>query len=134
MSALLPYPALATLLALLVYGFDFLRCGQARGRHKVVAPAVTGHPDFERKLRIQQNMVEQLIVFLPALWIFSETASAFWGGLLGLVFVIGRLLYSLAYAADPAKRSLGFMIGAAATATLLLGGLAATLRLIVLLT
>jgi malate dehydrogenase (oxaloacetate-decarboxylating)(NADP+) len=31
------------------------------------APATTGHPEFERKLRVQENMLEQLIVFLPAL-------------------------------------------------------------------
>jgi uncharacterized MAPEG superfamily protein len=118
------YPALVTVLALMVYIWNFMGAGQARGKHQIVAPATTGHPEFERKLRIQQNMLEQLIVFLPSLWIFCKTVDPLIGAALGLVFVIGRIIYSAAYAADPARRSLGFSLGALPTVILLLGSLA----------
>jgi uncharacterized MAPEG superfamily protein len=123
------YPALVTVLALLVYAWNFMSAGQARGKHKIQAPATTGHPEFERKLRVQENMIEQLIVFLPSLWIFCLTIQPLVGAALGLVFVIGRILYSAAYAADPAKRSLGFGLGIFPTLILLLGSLVGVIRL-----
>ncbi len=42
---------------------------------------------------------------------------------MGLVWIAGRIVYALAYAADPGKRSLGFMIQSLATAVLLFGAL-----------
>ncbi len=117
------WPALVTCLALLVYGWNFNEAGRARGKHKIIAPATTGHPEFERKLRIQQNMLEQLIVFIPSLWIFSLTVQVLVGAALGLLFVIGRIIYSVSYASDPAKRGLGFGLGILPTAILLIGGL-----------
>ena len=122
------YPALITCLALFVYVWNFMSAGQARGKQKIAAPATTGHPEFERKLRVQENMLEQLIVFLPALWIFCLTVQPLVGAGLGLVFVIGRILYSVGYAADPAKRSLGFGLGIFPTLILLLGGLVGVIR------
>ncbi len=122
------YPALITCLALLVYFWNFMSAGQARGKHKIQAPATTGHPEFERKLRVQGNMLEQLIIFLPSLWIFCLTIQPLIGAALGLVFVIGRILYSAAYAADPAKRSLGFGLGIFPTLILLIGGLVGVIK------
>jgi uncharacterized membrane protein YecN with MAPEG domain len=126
------YPALITCLALLVYAWNFAGAGAARGKHKILAPATTGHPEFERKLRIQQNMLEQLIVFLPSLWIFSLTVQVLVGTALGLVFVIGRVLYSVSYANDPAKRGPGFLLGALASIILLIGGLVGVIRLFII--
>jgi len=122
------YPALITVLALLVYVWNFMGAGQARGKHQILAPATTGHPEFERKLRIQQNMLEQLIVFLPSLWIFCLTVQPLIGAILGLIFVIGRVIYSAAYAADPSKRGLGFGLAALPTIILLLGALVGVIR------
>ena len=122
------YPALVTLLALFVYAWNFMSAGQARGKHKIAAPATTGHPEFERKLRVQQNMIEQLIVFIPALWIFCLTVQPLIGAILGLIFVFGRILYSTAYAAHPSRRSLGFGLGILPTLILLIGALAGVIR------
>ena len=122
------YPALVTVLALFVYFWNMIACGRARSKSGIKAPAVTGSPEFERALRIQQNMLEQLIVFLPSLWIFCLTVQPLIGAILGLIFVIGRIIYSAAYAADPAKRSLGFGLGALPTIILLLGALAGVIR------
>ncbi len=123
------YPAIVTCLALLVYVWNFVSAGQARGKHKIMAPATTGHPEFERKLRIQQNMLEQLIVFIPSLWIFSLTLQPLVGAALGILFVIGRMIYSISYANDPAKRSLGFGLGILPTLILLIGGLIGAIHL-----
>jgi glutathione S-transferase len=119
---------LITCLALLVYVWNFMAVGQARGKHGIKAPAITGNPDFERVFRVQQNMVEQLIVFLPALWIFSTTVSPLWGAVIGAVWVVGRIIYSAAYYSNADKRGTGFIISALASAVLLIGGLVGTLR------
>ena len=73
-------------------------------------------------------MIEQLIVFLPSLWIFCLTVQPLIGAILGLIFVFGRILYSVAYAADPSKRSLGFGLGILPTLILLIGALAGVIR------
>jgi len=124
------YPAIVTSLALLVYFWNAMSAGGARAKHKILAPATTGHPEFERKLRVQENMLEQLIMFIPSLWIFSLTVQPLVGAALGIVFVIGRIIYSISYANDPAKRGLGFGLGMLPTIILLLGGLVGAVRLL----
>jgi len=121
------YPALVTCLALLVYLWTVIGVIRARGRSGLKAPAVTGDPDFERHFRIQQNTVEQLVLFLPSLWIFSLEVSQVWGSIIGLVFVAARAFYAVSYARDPAARGPGFSIGFVATLVLLIGGLIGTL-------
>jgi glutathione S-transferase len=122
------YPALATCLAMLVYAWSIFLCGRARGTYGVKAPAVTGHPEFEKRFRAQQNTLEQLMLFLPSLWVFSLVVSPLWGGLVGLGFVLGRILYVASYIRDPASRDAGFVIGSVAVAILLLGGLGGVLK------
>uniref|UniRef100_A0A8C7EBS2 Microsomal glutathione S-transferase 2 n=1 Tax=Nothoprocta perdicaria TaxID=30464 RepID=A0A8C7EBS2_NOTPE len=43
--------------------------GRSRIKHKVMPPAVTGAPEFERTFRAQQNCAEFYPIFLTALWI-----------------------------------------------------------------
>ena len=126
------YPALVTLLALLVYFWILLRAGSARSKHDIKAPAITGHPDFERALRVQQNTLELLIMFIPSLWIFSLTIQVLVGAALGLIFVIGRIVYAISYAADPAKRSLGFGLSIIPILILVIGGLVGVIRLMIM--
>lgn len=122
------YPSLVTCLALLVYGWTIFACGRARARYGIKAPAVAGHPQFERHFRIQQNTLEQTVLFLPSLWIFSTHVSQFWGGIIGLVFVVGRVIYVASYSRNPDARGPGFAIGMVATLVLFTGGLVAVLR------
>jgi len=115
-----------TIVALLVlaqYMLFSFQVGKARGQYEIEAPAVSGHPVFERRLRVQQNTLEQLVVFLPSLWFFGIYVSAWLGALLGLVFLVGRFLYSAGYVAEPGKRTMGFAIGFLVQVTLLLGAL-----------
>lgn len=103
--------ALVTALALVQFFYFGYAVSMARMRHGIEAPATTGHPDFDRNFRIHQNTLEQLIVFLPALWIFGWYVHGLIAALLGLVFIAGRHLYRARYLEDPEKRALGVMIG-----------------------
>ena len=89
--------ALDTLLAVFVTFVLGGRVGYMRGRHKIDAPATVGHPQFERAFRTHVNTVENLILFLPLLWI----ATVFYGGTipfwLGIAWVISRLIYAWGY-------------------------------------
>ena len=116
-------PSLVTGLALLFYIATIFIAGQARGRYQIKAPATTGHPAFERAYRVQQNTIEQLVVFLPALWLFSLFVSPLWGAVIGVVWIIGRILYAASYLRDAEKRGPGMMITMISGAILLVGGL-----------
>jgi uncharacterized membrane protein YecN with MAPEG domain len=110
-------------LALIEYAVFVVMAGQARGRYGIAAPATTGHPIFERHFRVQQNTVEQLVIFLPALFLCAHFASEVMAAVLGLVFILGRALYARGYVLDPAKRGPGFLLTIAASFFLLLGAM-----------
>jgi glutathione S-transferase len=107
--------------------FTFL-VGRARGRYNVKAPATTGHEVFERYFRVQQNTLETLVAFIPGISLFALFVDPNWAAWIGLVYVVGRLLYFRAYVADPAKRGPGFGLSLLSIATLLVGGLIGALR------
>ncbi|HLO49865.1 MAG TPA: MAPEG family protein [Kamptonema sp.] len=116
-----PLPSLVTASALLVYLVVTINVGRARAKYKVLPPQMTGNPDFERALRVQQNTVEQLVLFLPSLWLFSEFISPIWASGIGAFWLVGRILYAWGYYQAAEKRMLGFGITAFATSTLLAG-------------
>ena len=115
------YVYLVILLMLVEYLFMGYFVSRARTRFKFPAPATTGHPEFERYLRVQQNTVEQLIVVIPALWIFAVTLNPSWAALLGAVFIVGRAIYAWGYIQAPAQRHYGYMIGFVPMIVLLVG-------------
>ena len=117
------FPALVIALALVLYVVVFAMAGQARHRFDIKAPAVTGPPEFERAFRVQQNTLEQIVWFIPALWLFALYVSSFWGGIIGLVWIAGRAYYARSYYRDPETRGPGFMVGFASAAVLLIGAL-----------
>jgi glutathione S-transferase len=119
--------AIVTILALVEFIWLGMRVGAARGKYAVKAPATTGHDIFERHYRVQHNTLEQLVVFLPALWLFGTYVSGGIGALIGVVFLVGRAMYAFAYVEDPAKRSTGFMLTLVPSVLLLLGGLGGAL-------
>jgi uncharacterized membrane protein YecN with MAPEG domain len=115
-------------LALLELVWFGVQTGRARGRYKIEAPAVTGHPIFERHFRVQQNTIEQIVVFLPALFLFATYVHAPTAAGLGAVYLVGRLVYERGYVADPAKRGVGFALTSIPSLLLLLGGLVGAVR------
>lgn len=125
------YLTIVTLLALIEFLAFGMLVAQARGKYGIKAPATSGHPEFERRFRVHQNTQEQLLIFLPSLWLFGQLLSPLWGAVLGLVFVIGRIVYAVGYYADPEKRTAGFLIGGLASFALMLGALYAAVVLLV---
>lgn len=115
--------AIVTALAVMqLFWFSYL-VGKERVKHGVHAPAMSGHPDFERASRVHQNTAEQLIILLPGLWLFAYYIQPLIAAGLGAVFIVGRMIYRSSYLADPGKRSAGFGIGAVPMAVLVVGGL-----------
>jgi len=115
--------AIVTLVSLLVYVWMILRIGGARRRSGIDAPAMTGDPELERHIRVQANTVEWLVIYLPSLWLFAIYWNDLFAAAAGVVWIIGRILYALGYAADAKKRELGFIIQMLATAVLLFSAL-----------
>ncbi len=88
----------------------------ARGKHKIKAPATTGHEGFERAFRAHLNMIENFVVFLP---IFIVSAMNSGGDILtksfsptifvvGCVWLLSRIAGSVRYI-----KSWNFKIGIA---------------------
>lgn len=115
--------AAVTLLSLLTYVWLGLRVARARGRFGVTAPATTGNEDFERVFRAHQNTLEWLPLYLTSLWLFAIYWRDDVAAILGVVWIIGRVLYGLGYAREAGARSLGFMVQALVVAVLLFGAL-----------
>ena len=111
-----------TILAVIFYIVTAIRVGRMREKNNIAAPAVTGHPEFERAYRVQMNTLEAMPVFLPGLWLaaYYFTKAPLLAPALGLVWIVGRIIYMQAYMADPSKRSLGFTIAALSQIALLL--------------
>ena len=114
-----------TLIEFMVFG---VLVGIARGKYNCPAPASAGDPIFERFYRVQQNTMEQLVVFLPAITIYGYYGNPTIAAGVGLVFPISRLIYLQAYVSDPAKRGRGFVPGFFAIAYLLIAGLIAAIQ------
>jgi uncharacterized membrane protein YecN with MAPEG domain len=72
---------------------------------------------------VQANTLEWLPIYLVSLWLFALYWGDLWAFPLAVVWMVGRLLYSRGYMADPGKRETGFAIQALACAVLLFGAL-----------
>jgi uncharacterized membrane protein YecN with MAPEG domain len=117
--------AIVTLFSLIFYFLTSINVARARGVSGIDAPTMTGHPQLERAVRVQMNTLEWLPIFLVTLWLFDVFTPKPYGGLvaaaLGVVWIVGRILYLTGYMSDPAKRSRGFAIQALSCAVLLIG-------------
>lgn len=115
--------AMVTGLAVLQSFLFAFQVGQTRVRHGIIAPAMSGQPEFDRAFRVHANTVEQLVIFLPGLWMFGYYVHELTGAALGVLFIIGRFIYRNAYLNDPKGRSAGFGIGALSMVVLVVGGM-----------
>jgi glutathione S-transferase len=122
MESMQPIAVVTVLAVFQAFAFAFL-VGKQRVKHEVKAPGISGDAEFERAFRIHQNTVEQLVIFLPALWLFGYYVHSLIGAGLGLVFVISRFIYRKGYLNDPTARATGFGMGALTMMILLFGGL-----------
>lgn len=113
--------AAVVVLATLFIAYTFINVGIARGKTRINAPAVTGHPTLDRAYRVQLNTVEQAIMFFPLLWLATRYfhGLAWLPAVFGLVWVLGRVIYLVGYMSAPEKRSAGFLISLVSTVGLL---------------
>ena len=106
----MPWIVLVAVFALLQFSVFGALVGRARGRYGVHAPATTGHEMFERYYRVQYNTLEQIVVFLPAL--FLSAGYGFGGdwmsAALGAVYLIAPAFDLPSEVRDPNSRGLGF--------------------------
>ena len=117
------YVSLVVLLALLEYSVFLAIVGGTRGKYGVEAPATSGHPEWERLYRIQVNTAEQLVLWVPAIYAFAYYVSEAWAAGIGLLFVVGRILYFFGYRAAPEKRLVGAVLAGPPTYLMVLGAL-----------
>jgi glutathione S-transferase len=108
-----------TLVTLVFYLGLAMHTAILRGRHRVMAPATAGHPEFDLAVRIHANTLEYLVPFLVALWmcaIFFEPLPA---AILGIVWLFGRVIYVFGYWSAPPRRQPGFILAMIALVLLL---------------
>lgn len=117
------YVAIVVMLALLQFVYFSVEVGRARGRYSVPVPATSGSELFNRYFRAQQNSAEQLLVFLPAVYACGFYASEALAASLGLVFVLGRMLYFRGYTDPDKNRIPGFALGLTANIGMILATL-----------
>jgi len=115
------------MLAVLQFFVFSALAGRARAKSDLVAPAMLGDEQFERAFRVQMNTLEQLVCFLPSLLI----AANYWPDIalaaIGVVYLVGRILYRSAYVSDPAKRGPGFLLSIVPTFILMIAALVGAL-------
>lgn len=110
-------------LAVIQLVFFGLLVGRARGRYGVKAPAVSGHEMFDRAYRVQMNTLELMVAFLPALFIAAKYWPQAYVAGVGVVYLVGRLIYWRSYTAAPASRGLGFALSMIPIMVLLIAAL-----------
>lgn len=113
-------PALVTLGNLVLCFVCAALVGRARIRYRIPAPATTGHEGFDLAFRAQMNTLENTVIFLPALWM-----CALWFGPaaatgIGLLWLVARVWYVVAYTQDARKRGGGFGLSLLAWAALMI--------------
>jgi glutathione S-transferase len=119
------FTALVTCLTIAFYVFASTRVSGARRAYSVKLPATTGNPDFERVYRVHMNTLEWLPIFLPSLWLFAIYIGDASAAALGLVWIVGRILYMIGYMKAVEKRGPGFAIQGLACVVLWAGSLGA---------
>ncbi len=106
----MPYVAIVIVVALAQFFWFGFAVARARTKYGVAAPATSGHEMFDRHFRVQMNTLEQLVIFLPTLWLFASFVSPLWAAGFGAVFIVGRAIYARSYVREPRSRGVGFAL------------------------
>ena len=115
------YTAIVTLLATAFYFYLATRVAVARGKFGIKHPATTGNPDFERVFRVHVNTLEWMPTFLVPLWLCAIYLSDIAAAALGLVWIVGRIIYFVGYSRAVEQRLPGFFIQGAVCLLLFVG-------------
>ena len=68
-----------TALALMQFVFFGIQVGRTRGKAGIKAPVMTGTPELDRMCRVHVNTMEQLVLFVPTLWLYAHYVNPLWG-------------------------------------------------------
>jgi uncharacterized MAPEG superfamily protein len=128
----MPLVQLVIGLALAQFFFFLFAVSKARVQYKVPAPATTGNEIFERYFRVQMNTLELLVMFVPSTLLFAQFFGAYIAAGLGVLYLVGRLIYFTAYVKDPRSRSLGFGLSALPVMILVVGAVIGAIRAVVM--
>jgi glutathione S-transferase len=104
------FTALVTLAALALTFVFSGKVGSMRRRYGIDAPATTGNVEFEKANRIHYNTIEQLVLFVPLLWLGSNVIGDLPAAGIGVVWLVGRLIYAWGYQQSGDKRGPGMII------------------------
>jgi glutathione S-transferase len=115
-----PYTGLVTLLTLVIYIGMAIMVSRIRRKTNTPVPGMDGPPEFLRAFRIHQNTAEQLILFIPLLWIAALSSHDEVAAGIGMLWPVSRIIYARGYMKDPAKRLPGFVMGIAVLLVLLI--------------
>jgi uncharacterized membrane protein YecN with MAPEG domain len=122
------YVAIVTALALIQFLLLGILVGRARTRYGVAAPATTGHEIFDRWFRVHMNTAEQLLLYVPSMWIYAYYWNPVWAAGIGALFIVGRTVYAITYIREPKSRSLGFLLTFIPIFVFLVGTLVGAIR------
>lgn len=103
-----PFTTLALVAALFIYFGLAVNVGRARAKWGVPAPQASGHPEFDKRYRVQMNTLEQLALFVPGVILCAPVQGDLFTAVLAGIWCVGRIVFALAYYNDPAKRGPGF--------------------------
>jgi glutathione S-transferase len=124
----MPFVHIVIGLALVEFFLFGFAVGSARGKYKVPAPATTGNEIFERYFRVQMNTLELLVMFIPSILLFGLFLRPVVAAAIGVLYLIGRMIYLYAYVKDPKSRSLGFGLSMLPIMVLWVGGMIGAIR------
>ena len=110
--------ALVTIAALAFFAYTGWNVAQMRRKHAVHAPATTGAPEFERAYRVQMNTLENIVIFVPLLWLAGTFFNRWVAVIAGIAWIVGRVLYMQGYMDSPEKRETGALVAGAALGVL----------------
>ncbi len=101
--------------------------GPARVTYGIEAPATSGNEDWERRFRVHQNTMEQLVAFVPAIYLCATYASVPLAIVCGVIYLVGRAHYAYSYIKDPKLRAPGMILSFFPTFAMALAALGALL-------
>jgi len=125
------YPAIVTLLVALVYFWMALTVARTHQRTGILAPTMMGDPVLERTCRAHLNTLEWMPIAMPSMWLLAIYWSPRVAALLGLLWIVGRVVYFVGYVSEAKKRFPGFAIQATAAFAMLFGALGRLIYLMI---
>ncbi|XP_070360877.1 microsomal glutathione S-transferase 2 isoform X6 [Equus asinus] len=97
--------AAVSLLSACQQSYFAFQVGRARLKYKIMPPAVSGSPEFDRIFRAQQNSVEFYPAFMITLWMAGWYFNQVFATCLGLVYIYARHQYFWGYS-EAANKSM----------------------------